>query len=98
MKRVKFTLSMPNRGSWNGGWSGSERHYYRQFRMSDKAVRNILGDKETANFGYNFGDGWYANVGVSIIPVGTRLPKSDGFCGYDWMISSIKCYGEIRAH
>jgi hypothetical protein len=26
-KRVEFTLSMPGRSSWNGGWSGEGRHF-----------------------------------------------------------------------
>ena len=38
------------------------------------------------NYGYDFGDGWFANVEVTFVtPSEARsaMKKSDGFCGYD---------------
>jgi hypothetical protein len=96
MKRIIFKLSMPNVGSWNGKWTGSGNKYFRVFKMADKAVRKLIGDKERMSWFYNFGDGWSASVEASIVPAGEKFPKSDGFCGYDWMIDSILSRGEIR--
>lgn len=97
MRRVIFKLAMPNIGSWNGKWTGADRKYFRVYKMGKKGINNLLGGKESMSWFYNFGDGWSASVEASIVPDGERLPKSDGFCGYDWMIDSIRLHGEIRA-
>ena len=96
MNRIKFELSMPNVGSWNGKWTGEKNNYYRVYKMSKKSTKNLLGESDKKSWWYNFGDGWSASVVASIVPTGLRLPKSDGFCGYDWMIDSIRSYGEIK--
>ena len=96
MKRIIFKLSMPNVGSWNGKWTGSSNNYFKVFRWGEKKVREFFAEKERKSFYYNFGDGWGANVEASIVPAGEKLPKSDGFCGYDWMVDSILSCGEIR--
>lgn len=93
MERVEFRLTMPNNNSWNGKWTGDEKNYTIKKNLSNKAVERLLGDKESDNWYHNFGDGWGANVEATIIPKGQRLKKSDGFCGYDWMVSNIMCYG-----
>lgn len=95
MRRVKFTLSMPNVGSWNGKWSGSDKKYFRVFKMNDTEIKHLLQDTDTRYWYYDFGDGWGAGIMANIVPSGQKLPKSDGFCGYDWMIDSIIKYDDI---
>lgn len=58
-------------------------------------VRDIPKNKaekilEIERFTYNFGDGWVAAINVSRAknPASIRR-KSNGFCGYEWMIGSI---------
>ena len=92
-----FKLSMPVRNSWDGNWTG-ERNLYLQvidFRGTEQEekARAIL---EKGYFVYKFKDGWVA--GIDVFPVddsyakgaANRLRrKSAGFCGYDWMVTSI---------
>ena len=90
---IIFTLSMPNRGSWNGRWSGEDRVYARIFRNND-VPKDIIGK----DFYYNWDDGWCACVSVTKIDskeAAKIRKKSAGFCGYDWMIRSIIKNGEI---
>lgn len=87
-----FTLSMPNRGSWNGGWSGERDKYVVDRVVKDEALNG-------RSFYYNFGDGWGANVHVDVVD-GAKLKNaaikgSKGFCGYDWMVDSIISHGKI---
>ena len=99
--RVLFTLSMPGNNAWDGKWSGEGRNYTITSTLSAKELETIqlggppLSEKTTLSFGYNFGDGWYANVNVRLLKKGERPAKSDGFCGYDWMVDSIRRYGKI---
>ena len=96
-----FTLSMPNIGSWNGKWSGEGLLYAkvvsfgRDKNTSNKA-KEIL---EKGYYSYNFGDGWRAGVSVKEVDVKEAAKirrKSCGFCGYDWMIDSIKDNNRIE--
>ena len=90
---IIFTLSMPNRGSWNGRWSGENRVYARIFHNND-VPKDIIGK----DFYYNWDDGWYACVSVAKVDskeAAKIRKKSAGFCGYDWMIRSIIKHGEI---
>jgi hypothetical protein len=52
------------------------------------------------SFFYNFGDGWTACIDVkkSESAEMTRKAKkqSAGFCGYDWMVTDILCYQQIK--
>lgn len=96
---IQFTLSMPNVGSWNGKWSGRENLYaiVRPFtgRLGLAKAKAMLAK---GNFYYNFGDGWGASIRVSEItgPEARRVKKaSKGFCGYDWMVTSIIDSGSI---
>ncbi len=96
---IQFTLSMPNVGSWNGQWSGRQKLF--------AVVRSFTGRLGTAkakamltkgSYYYNFGDGWGASVRISeITPAEVRRVRkaSQGFCGYEWMISSIVDHGAI---
>jgi hypothetical protein len=67
--------------------------------LSKKDVVKILQDKTEKNFYYDFGDGWGANVNVSIITAKQRreLKKISGkFMGYEWMIEEILKYGKYN--
>lgn len=100
MKLVAFELSMPNRGSWNGKWSGSGKKYVRikRFTKSDCIAFNIDDILKTGRFRYFWNDGWSAAIDVRVVTSteAAKLRKeSDGFCGYDWMIHSIIASGDI---
>lgn len=90
-----FELSMPNVGSWNGKWTGEGRFYakvvnFGRSKKGEDKAQQILDGKY---YHYNFGDGWSAGVTVSQVcaPEALRIRrKSSGFCGYDWMVNSIK--------
>ncbi len=88
--RLIAELTMPSNNSWDGSWSGEKDKYTKVFYKSDTVKnREYIG-----NYGYNFGDGWRANVEVREAKPSERV--SNKFCGYDWMISSIKAHKEIR--
>lgn len=92
---------MPNRGSWNGKWTGdgelfSITKHYTDKRFEELNISKLL---EKRNFYYCWDDGWGANVCVKeITPQEEKQIKkhTKGFCGYDWMIDSILKYGDIR--
>lgn len=97
---VAFELSMPNNNSWNGKWSGAERRYVRVLNVgaTKKALAKWQAIIDRGQFTYSFGDGWCAMVTVSEVSADAarKLRKASvGFCGYDWMIDSIRYYGEI---
>jgi hypothetical protein len=96
---LAFILSMPNRASWNGRWSGENDIY--------AIVKSFPGKKRGAHaanlvaqrfFSYDFGDGWRASVEVRSVN-GTESrqlrKRSKGFCGYNWMVDSIIQDGAI---
>lgn len=97
MKRIEFRLSMPGRGSWNGAWSGSERNYAIVRTMTDEAVKKLMGTDLgiaiSKSWYHRWDDGWTAQVTARIVPAGERLKKSNGFCGYDWMVTNILDHG-----
>lgn len=83
---------MPNIGSWNGKWTGSDKKYF--------VIRKKIGyTKPRKDYYYNFGDGWGANVCIEQVDAkeaAKRRKISSGFCGYEWMIDSIIIHGNIR--
>jgi len=89
-----FTLSMPNNNAWNGKWSGEGRFYgvVRNLGQSKKAKERQREILEKGYFHYNFGDGWAASIDVTEV-TGSDITKarrrSQGFCGYEWMIDCI---------
>ena len=96
---LSFVLGMPNCASWDGKWTGSGNIYARalKFRKSEKENAETILKK--GYFYYNFGDGWGASVTVAKIDSKEAAKvnrKTDGFCGYDWMIESIKEHGLIK--
>jgi len=87
---------MPRKGSWNGKWSGEGRDYLLFKDIGKKRIAELGLDKGPKSWGYVWGDGWSARVTGRILEAGERKKKSAGFCGYDWMVSDIIAYGEIR--
>lgn len=99
---IAFELTMPNRGSWNGRWSGEDSRWIivRNVGSSQKAkvkYSQLCG----RSFYYRWNDGWGANVKVweiaSPSEARTLRKVSRGFFGYDWMVDSIIEYGTIYA-
>ncbi len=97
---LSFALSMPSNNAWNGKWTGESKRYIKTRNLGRSKTQNmraqdILGQ---GNFTYDFGDGWRARITVKEVN-GKEAAKirrtSDGFCGYDWMISSICQKGNI---
>jgi hypothetical protein len=95
---LAFVLTMPGAASWNGRWSGEGQLYARVRRYRGKKAveraRSLIGSHY-----YHWNDGWSACVEVKEIDgnESRRIKrKSQGFCGYDWMVESIDLHGEIR--
>lgn len=95
-----FTLSMPGCPSWNGRWSGEGRLYAKTWTVTGKTAtklaRGLLANK---SYYYRWEDGWAANVSVREVTsqeAAKIRKKSAGFCGYEWMIESIKTKGKIE--
>lgn len=90
---IKFTLSMPNKGSWNGRWSGENNLYARVISFKGKEKESLAKELlDKGYYNYNFGDGW--SMGISLEKIdskeATKIRRaSKGFCGYDWAINSI---------
>ena len=101
MKYLKFELSMPHRGSWNGKWSQEHRKHLRVYSFSATEFREKELEKLiNKSFRYRWSDGWEACVSVELLSSAREKAKlekiSEGFCGYDWMIESILKCGEIK--
>lgn len=91
---IVFELTMPNFNTWNGHWSGEHKRFIR-VKRNDSVPKERVGE----DYYYDFGDGWGANVEVSMLPAAEARKlekKSSGFMGYEWMIESIIKHGEIR--
>lgn len=105
MKIISFQLTMPNKASWNGKWSGEDKKYYVVYKMSDKFCKTKehlkdLIEKGHDSWYYRWDDGWGASVMAEIIDskeARKRRKISAGFCGYNWMITSILEHGAIYA-
>ena len=92
---IIFELTFPNRGSWNGKWSGEKDTH-----IIVKKDSQVLKDRIGKSYYYDFGDGWGANISVRKMNGNDKeyrqLKKRNvGFCGYDWMVDSIIVYDEI---
>ena len=88
---VAYKLSMPCVNSWNRRWSGDGACF--------AIVRNYRKDPpKEMRYTYAFGDGWVAAVDVKHIDRNEARKlraKTQGFCGYDWMVRSIERHGKI---
>lgn len=96
--RIAFQLSMPGRASWDGRWSGEKNLYVdvRPVRDQIKATNILAGGP----YVYRWDDGWAASISVrEVTPTESRSlrERSDGFCGYGWMIDRIISHGRILA-
>lgn len=85
---------MPSNNSWNGKWSGDGRLFAKVVNMgkTKRAAEKVNKILDEGSFYYRWEDGWCACVKVRKVNVeeANRLRrKSEGFCGYDWMVTSI---------
>lgn len=98
---LSFSLSMPNRNSWDHGWSGEGRKYvilktFKSKKSIEKAQRLL----RTGYFRYSWSDGWGAGITVrevDSIEARKLRKESKGFCGYNWMVDTILMYGKPMA-
>lgn len=96
--KAVFILTMPRVNTWNGIWTGAEKLYAHTITHV-KYGKKLFPKLEEKSYGYDFGDGWYANVKVTFMtPTEARavMRKSNGFCGYEWMVESICKHGKIQ--
>jgi len=84
---LRFELTMPNVGSWNGVDTGKKAGCFIFKNLSKNHAEELDGK----SFYYNFGDGWGANVECEK----ARRSKTSGFRGYDWMVNEILEFGKI---
>jgi hypothetical protein len=95
--KAVFILTMPRVNTWNGTWTGAGKLYAYSLTHV-KYGKTLFPELQEKSYGYDFGDGWYANVKVTFMtPSEARqvMKKSDGFCGYEWMVGSICKHGKI---
>lgn len=97
---LSFTLSMPNANTNN--WTGRDKLYVlvKSFGRNQEAAEQAQSILNAGYYRYNFGDGWCAGITVEqVTPKEARRlrRKSDGFCGYEWMVHSIINNGKIIA-
>ena len=93
IRMIVFELTMPHCGSWNGKWSQEGRLFVRT-RDEKKVPKELWG----RSYFYHWDDGWEACVSLTRMPADEARKlerRSDGFCGYDWMIDSIIRNGRI---
>jgi hypothetical protein len=88
-KRLIAELSMPGVASWNGRWSGERDKYTVVFGNNNNKTKEFIG-----SYHYRWDDGWMAKV--TIREAYPREKVTNKFCGYEWMVSEIKQYKEIR--
>lgn len=94
-----YSLTMPNNNSWNGRWSGEGNNYERVQNLGRKqSDHDHMNEMDGKSFYYDFGDGWGARVSVrkaTAEEARRSRAYTKGFCGYEWMIRSIKKHGKI---
>jgi len=96
-----FELSMPNVGSWNGKRSSANSYFAKvvSFGRTKKGIEKAQTILDKGYFSYSFGDGWRAGISVKEVnakEAAKARRKSKGFCGYDWMIDSIRHNNSIQ--
>lgn len=98
--KIAFILSMPGAASWDGRWSGEGRLFARIHTLPNTRAGKESGQRIIAGspYYYTWSDGWTACIEarrVDALDARKLLQKSQGFCGYDWMIESILSHGKI---
>jgi len=99
MRYLSFILSMPKVNTWNGSWTGKDKKYVRAISFNNKDAERIEAILQAQPFYHDFGDGWVAAVHVTEVSSkdAAKIKKvTDGFMGYDWMITSIVNKGAIE--
>lgn len=94
---IAFTLTMPGAASWNGKWSGDGKLFVITRTLKKPVAEKVL---EQSSYHYRWDDGWMAMVRVKHVDAKEAAKlrkKSNGFCGYDWMVGSILTKGKIEA-
>ena len=95
---ICFKLTMPNRASWNGHWSGENDVHV--ITKTDRQIgKKRCKELDGRDFFYRWDDGWCACISCQIIDRKEYMKlrnKNRGFCGYDWMVRSIIAFDEIR--
>ena len=96
--RICFELSMPNRSSWNGRWSGEGTLYAKVVNFANSKAGNATANRilEHKSYYHRWDDGWGASVSVRKVDgkeSASIKRRSKGFCGYDWMIDNIRSHG-----
>ena len=93
-----FELSMPNRGSWNGKWSGENDIHAILKTTRNKTDMQKFKELDGKDWFYRWDDGWTACVSARIIDSkqAAKVRRNNkGFCGYSWMVASILKCGKI---
>ena len=103
MSYLIFELSIPGRASWNGRWSGEETVYAIVKPIGRSRSARAKADELLSKryFSHSWSDGWRASITVTETDgCGARKmrKRSKGFCGYDWMVTEIILYGDIRPY
>lgn len=97
---LAFILTMPNKGSWDGKWSGEGNLYAVLKRYTTKKTQAKYAPLIGRTFHYAWSDGWGANVHIREVSATESRQirkRTRGFCGYEWMIDEIQTYGRIRS-
>jgi hypothetical protein len=95
---IAFTLTMPGNNAWDGRWTGEKDLHARVFNVGRRQDTRERYRKLRGSHRYSFGDGWVACVTVREVDAAEarKLRRdSKGFCGYDWMIDSLRLHGKI---
>lgn len=74
MKTLSFELTMPNKGSWNGKWSGEDRKYFRVVNLNNKLADKILEGAVTTPIYEGF---------FSPVKVGDTAPRKNYYFSWD---------------
>ena len=95
---ICFELSMPNRASWNGRWSGEGDLYAKVLNFSNSKAGRAAAQKilEHKSYYHRWDDGWGASISVREVSgkeASSIKRRSKGFYGYDWMIDNIRSHG-----
>jgi hypothetical protein len=61
-----------------------------------KAEEIMGGARDVAHYFHSWNDGWVAQIDCRRLGPRERDPHTDGFAGYDWMVSNIVAYGSVE--